>query len=156
MTRTLKIKRLVSLLICIGFFVLLQCNKGKFSDDDCKDCSCIYEFTHEETASIVGRWKLEKINLSSRTGTTCTDCSPYNVVYEFKENGVLTVSGDIENLGHKSGEYTFVNDEWGMGQKGFPWGLNLSNGPTWYMLSSKKLIIDYSRGDGATYYFVRK
>ena len=161
MIRTLIIKRLVFLLICTGFvFVLQQCHKGKFSeiyDDDCTDCSCIYDFTHKETASIIGKWELEKISVSSRMGTSCMDCSPYNIVYEFKKNGVLTVSRDIEDYGHQSGEYTFLKDEWNMGQEGFPWGLAINNnGATWYMLSSKKLIIDYSPGDGATYYFVRK
>ena len=153
------IKRFVFLLICTGcVFVLQQCNKGEFSDDDCKDCSCIFDFAHEETASIIGKWKLEKIRVHSRLGVSCTDCSPYNVVYEFKQNGALTVSGSTENFGwHESGEYSFIKDEWSMGHDGYPWGLNINNGLTnWYVLSSKKLIIDYSPGDGATYYFVKK
>jgi len=134
-----------------------SCVKEKNIDEDCKDCSCIYDFAHEKTASIIGEWKLEKIRTHSLLGFVCTDCSPYNVVYEFNQNGTLTVSGNTENYGwHESGEYSFINDEQGMGHNGYPWGLNINQGLTnWYILSSKKLIIDYSPGDGATYYFVK-
>ena len=130
---------------------------NKVTDEDCEDCSYIYDFIHEETATIIGKWKLEKIRVNSRMGIFCTDCSLYNVVYEFKQDGTLTVSANTENHGwHESGEYSFIKDEWDMGQDGFPWGLSISNGSaTWYMLSSKKLIIDYSPMDGATYYFVK-
>ena len=153
----MKSKKFVFLLICIGcVFALLQCKKGDFSDKDCEDCLCLFDFAHEKTASIIGKWKLEKIKVHSRLGISCTDCSPYSVVYEFKQNGTLTVSGNAENYGwHESGEYSFAKDEWGMGHDGYPWGLNINGTTNWYILSSKKLIIDYSPGDGATLYFVK-
>ena len=134
-----------------------SCATEKNVDENCEDCLCIFDFTHEKDASIIGKWKLEKIRVHSRMGIACTDCSQYNVVYEFKQNGTLTVSGNSENYGwHESGEYSFIKDEWSMGHDGYPWGLNINEGTTnWYKLSSKKLIIDYSPGDGATYYFVK-
>ena len=153
------IKRFLFLLICSGcVWMMIQCNKNDFSKENCDDCSCLYDFAHDEKASIIGIWKLEKIRVISRLGISCTDCSSYNVMYEFKQNGMLTVSGNSENLGwHESGEYAFVKDEWNMGQDGYPWGLSINKGSTnWYVLSSKKLIIDNSPLDGATYYFIRK
>ena len=131
-----------------------SCNANSENNDD---CLCLFDFTHEETASIIGKWKLEKIRVNSKLGFSCIDCSTTNVVYEFKENGILTVSRHAEHLGlHESGKYSFINDEWGMGQDGCPWGLSINEGTTnWYILSSKKLIIDYSPGDGATYFFVK-
>ena len=153
------IKRFVFLLICTGcVFALQQCSKSEFSNEDCEECLCVFDFAHDKTASIIGKWKLEKIRVSSRLGISCMDCSSYNVLYEFKQNGTLTVSGNTKNLGcHESGEYSFIKDEWSMGRDDYPWGLKINYGSTnWYMLSSKKLIIDYSPGDGATYYFVKK
>ena len=133
---------------------------NKVIDEDLidEDCSCLFDFTHEKSASIIGKWKLEKIKISfTPNGPILHDCSPYNVVYEFKQDSTLTVSANTENHGwHESGEYSFIKDEWDMGQDGFPWGLSINNGHTnWYKISSEKLIIDYSPGDGGTYYFVK-
>jgi hypothetical protein len=151
----MKVKRFIFLLIGIScIFALAQCNKVESSDEDCEDCLCRFDFTHEEPASIVGKWKLEKIRVISRLGIFCTDYSPYNVVYEFKENGILIVTGDIEDY-NWTGDYSFVKDEWGMGQDGYPWGLNINGSTNWYILSSKKLIIDNSPLDGPTSYFVK-
>ena len=134
-----------------------SCATEKNGGEECEDCLCIFDFDHDENASIIGEWKLEKIKVNTRLGISCTDCSPYNIVYEFKQNGVLIVSENTKNYGwHESGEYSFIKDEWSMGHDGYPWGLNINKGSTnWYILSSKKLIIDYSPGDGATYYFVK-
>jgi hypothetical protein len=149
----------VIFLVAAGFY---SCDKQSSSvepeEEYCEDCSCIFDFAHEETASIIGKWKLEKIRLISRAGLFCTDCSPYNIVYEFKQNGVLTVSGNTENYnGYQSGEYSIIEDN---RQERYPsdiaWGLGINtSGTLWYKLSSKKLIIDYSPLDGDTYYFVK-
>jgi len=148
---------IISALICGAVFTSCDANKAQ-ATEDCEDCSCIFNFSHEKNASIIGEWKLEKIRVHSRMGISCTDCSPYNVVYEFKQNGTLTVSGNTENYGwHESGKYFFIKDEWGAGRDDYPWGLNINEGSTnWYMLSSKTLIIDYSPMDGGTLYLVKK
>jgi hypothetical protein len=151
-------KRITKLIISALFcgVILSSCNSNsELQGDD--DFLKPFDITHDETASIIGEWSLEKIRVISRLGFFYTDCTPYNVTYEFKQNGALTVSSNSENHGwHESGEYSFIKDEWGMGHDGYPWGLKINNGSTyWYILSSKKLIIDYSPGDGATFYFVK-
>ena len=148
---------IISALICGAVFTSCGTDKTQVIED-CEDCSCIFNFSHEKNASIIGEWKLEKIKVHSRLGISCTDCSPYNVVYEFKKNGTLTVSGNTENYGwHESGKYSFIKDEWGAGRDDYPWGLNINEGLTnWFMLSSKTLIIDYSPLDGGTFYLVKK
>jgi len=146
---------IIPALICGVMF--LSCGSDKIEEGiNCEDCLCIYDFAHEKNASIIGEWKLEKISTISRLGAFCTDCSSYNIVYEFKQNGALTVSANSENYGpHESGEYSFIKDEWGAGRDNFPLGLSLNGNTGWYMLSSKKLIIDYSPVDGSTFYFVK-
>jgi len=143
------------LLFLIG--ICSSCATENHVEEDYEDCLCIFDFAHDKAASIIGKWKLEKIRVLSRLGISCMDCSSYNIVYEFKQDGSLIVSENTENYGwHESGEYSFIKDEWNMGHNGYPWGLNINKGPTnWYVLSSKKLIIDYSPGDGTTYYFVK-
>ena len=147
----------IGLLMLFLAGIFSSCIPENYVEEDCEDCSCILDFAHDKTASIVGQWKLEKIRVQSRAGISCMDCSSYHIVYEFRQDGSLMVSESTENYGwHDSGEYSFIEDEWNMGHHGYPWGLNINKGPTnWYMLSSKKLIIDYSPGDGATYYFVK-
>jgi hypothetical protein len=165
-TRLISVIRKILLSYAKYVFTLLflavistSCVKEKNRDEGCEDCSCLFDFAHDETAKIIGKWKLKSISINSRMGFSCTDCSPYNVVYEFKQNGALIVSSNSKtNYGwHESGEYSFNKDEWGMGQPlGYPWGLSINKGLTnWYKFSKEKLIIDYSPGDGATYYFVK-
>ena len=155
-------KKSVFLLVCIGCVIALsQCNKSEFPDENSEDSTLLIDLPidlkNEKAENIIGKWKLEKITVLSRLGIFHTDCSPYNVVYEFKENGILIVSANTDNYGwHESGEYSFIDDEWGMGHDDYLWGLSINNGLTnWYVLSSKELIIDYSPGDGATFYFVK-
>jgi len=157
MKNFLKSAKYISVLLLLAG-ICFSCIAEKNVNEESEDCLCNFNFSHDGTASIIGKWKLEKIRVISRLGTFCTDYSKYNVVYEFKHDGILTVSsGNSENHGwHESGEYSFIKDEWGMSQDGYPWGLNINKGSTnWYILSSKELIIDYSPGDGATYYFVK-
>ena len=155
-------KNLLEYAKCVSIVLFLagicfSCATEKNVGEECEDCLFIFDFAHDKDASIIGKWKLENIRVNSRSGICCADCSLNNIVYEFKQDGSLTVSGNTDNYGlHESGEYTFIKDEWSLGLDGYPWGLNINKGNTlWYMLSSKKLIIDYSPLDGATLYFVK-
>jgi hypothetical protein len=55
----------------------------------------------------VGKWKLEKIEKDALN----FDYSQHNIVYEFKTNNILIVSGDIDSIedyrGHEIGEYFY-------------------------------------------------
>ena len=61
----------------------------------------------EKWEYIIGKWKLMKV----LTMVKPMDYSIYNIVYEFNDEGILTVSGildDIENYqGHGLGEHTY-------------------------------------------------
>ena len=50
----------------------------------------------ELPTSIIGKWKLMKMRLIDNPEKKASeiDCSQDNVIYEFKTNGILTISGD--------------------------------------------------------------
>ena len=107
---------------------------------------------------ISGKWQLMEVRASFVSNPPFVyDCSEYNIVYEFKTNGVLIVSGETdESIGYTAGEYTysFVDDVFGWLH--LPWGLQINNySPSWYNISSEELIIDYSPLDGSTSCFIR-
>ena len=62
-----------------------------------ENCAILALPVHDEHASIVGKWKLITRKSNSRP-QMCFDYCPYNIVFEFKSNNVLTVSGDRTQL----------------------------------------------------------
>ena len=111
---------------------------------------------------ISGKWQLltvEEVFVPVPQPTH--DYSKYNIVYEFKPNGVLTVSGatdDIERyIGHKTGKhsYSFIDDGNKLGMVGLPFGLQINNFISWYQLSSEELIINDSPLDGYVYFLIK-
>jgi len=61
-------------------------------------CSCQKkENSIEYSSMVVGKWKLEFISDREQT----IDYSKYNIVYEFKTNNVLTVTGKVNNTDHR-------------------------------------------------------
>lgn len=118
------------------------------------------EIIYEDSITIIGKWKLVKIQTSgfNPTGTVeVFDYSNYNIIYEFKLDNILTISGNIKDIdeykGHKLGEYLYsfsVNDriiteftieEFGSFQ---------------FSISSKQLEIGNKYLDGDTYYFIKQ
>ena len=58
---------------------------------------------------IIGKWKLVEVK-KTMPPEESYDYSQYDLIYEFKTNGVLTVSGEIEdvvNYGFSIGEYSY-------------------------------------------------
>jgi len=51
------------------------------------------EFTHDPTASIVGKWKIEKRLLSSPSERSAFDHSPFNTIVEFTPDGFVKTIG---------------------------------------------------------------
>ena len=115
--------------------------------------------------NIIGEWKLVKITNSYTLDTSFNplsyDYSQYSIVYEFKRNSVLTVSGETDVIdiyvGHTIGKhsYSFVKDKDGYGMAGLPYGLKIDDHTYWYEVSSEKLIITMAPVDGNAYYFVK-
>ena len=69
----------------------------------------IFDIVHNESSSIVGKWKLVKV-LPTHWHPKPYDYSNYNIVYDFRANGVLKISGVIDQNyeGHNLGEYTYL------------------------------------------------
>ena len=65
----------------------------------------------EESDILHGKWKLITINLFTiEEGNMLFDYSQKNIIYEFKANNVLTVSGNVENIdyrGHEIGKHFY-------------------------------------------------
>jgi len=116
---------------------------------------------------IIGKWKLEKVDAPFVAQSF--DYSQYNIVYEFKSNGVLTVSsetdiideyiGDEIYIGHGIGEhsYSFVENKEGYLWVDYPYRLVIDRCtyPYWYLISSDELEISASPVDGFVYYLVK-
>ena len=63
----LEYAKYVSMLLFLAG-IYFSCVKEKNADEGCEDCLCIFDFTHEKSASIIGKWKLEKMRVHSRLG----------------------------------------------------------------------------------------
>jgi hypothetical protein len=59
---------------------------------------------------ILGKWKLVKTDIGFINQTT-SDYSQYNIIYEFKSNNILTISGKTDDIeiykGHEIGEHFY-------------------------------------------------
>jgi len=102
---------------------------------------------------LTGKWKLVKVE-EVFNNPTSYDYSPYNIVYEFQTKGVLTVSGETNNIsmyrGHDIGEYSYsIVDE------DQSYLLKIGNTTYWCQVTSEKLVIDSSPLDGPIYYFIK-
>ena len=69
-------------IVCVLFFTILGCEKQK-----------------EENKIIRGKWQLTTIYPPKVEGIAYMlgDFTPMNIIYEFKANNVLAVSGNIDN-----------------------------------------------------------
>ena len=70
----------------------------------------VVEITTMSEDVIIGKWKLLQVDIGFDNPTTF-DYSQYNIIYEFKTNNVLTISGktgDVEIYrGHEIGEHFY-------------------------------------------------
>jgi len=113
---------------------------------------------HNESASIIGKWKLLK---EQQSGFGCTpalivDYSQYSVEYDFAPNGVLKITKDKDiNSLPKAGEYlySFIEEEHII--FGTQYWLKIDNTKYYYGVSFEHLLIDFSYVDGSTYYLVK-
>ena len=64
-----------------------------------------------DEGGIIGKWKLIQIDVPAfPPDPTSYNYSQYNIIYEFKMNGIFTVSGDIDGItyvGHRIGEHSY-------------------------------------------------
>ena len=146
---------IVTLLILAGCF---SCTKNTNNSDD-EDTPC-ENSPHE---CILGEWKLLNVtNLFTPTGPRTYDFTKNNIIYDFKTNGVLEISGDLKDIDMYQGldpgklSYSIVTEEEAIEHAGLPtFRLKISTVYFTYSISSKKLIIDGRALDGPIINLVR-
>lgn len=111
--------------------------------DDVKVVLKVDELPANST-SIIGKWKLMKEQTS---GFGSIDYSKRNIVYEFKTNGVLTVSGNGNTGWKEKGRHSYSIDNYREIQAGYS--------SSWYNVSPGELIIDSRPLDGSAFYFAK-
>jgi len=107
-------KKLTIAILCVltmaGSFFACTTKNEIPEEEDCLcyvDCICFCDFVHDESAGIVGKWKLMK---SFGPFGACPDFSQHNVVWEFKTNNIWTVSAETEHpfMYPTQGEYPYT------------------------------------------------
>ncbi len=162
---------ILKLQILLLFFTvsIVGCNKStKINNEEKNPEEKINEEKKPEEGNpyytlLIGKWKLEKVKevFVPVPPPPTHDYSQYNIVYEFKTNKVLIVSGEIEKIkryiGHNPGEhsYSFIYDDNKLGLPNLPYGLKIDNFISWYNITSEELIINDSPVDGYIYYLIK-
>ncbi len=106
-----------------------------------------WSMTHDETASIIGQWKLVKQGggLAMCALSVMIDYSQHDIIYEFRSNGVLTITGDPQHqiwpeIGEHS--YSFIDENNGYEIPGLSYGLQIDDFSNfWYSISSEQLVV---------------
>ena len=114
----------------------------------------------DEQFTIVGEWKIVTVEIPFIGESN--DYSLYSIVYEFRTNGILTVSGETDHIelyrGHEPGEYPYaiISKDEAREKVGID-DYRLKIGAIYlsYNVSSKVLVIDGKALDGGTYHFVK-
>jgi len=113
---------------------------------------------HDESASIVGKWKLVKEQMS---GMGCppqliTDFSHDHVVYEFKPDGIVTITSNTDDYsGLKVGDHSYSFVETSESYWAAYWLETDDLFRARYSIFSDQLVIDYGYMDYATFYFIK-
>ena len=119
--------------------------------------------TSDESASIIGKWKLARIRqvfMMCDHERLMMDYSNNNIVYEFKPDGILTITGENSVV---DGLYAIfdidddIDDDIFRHSPYYPNTRPILKINDWYHLyriSSEKMIIDDSAWDGPVTYFV--
>ncbi len=112
----------------------------------------------DKSVSIIGKWKLVKVQVVFYN-RDLYDYSHYNIIYEFKSNNVLTVSGETDDIdtyrGHNIGEHVYsITDD----DKVIPGSspvLKIDEIYSLFSISSKSLEISYAPLDGPIYFLIK-
>ena len=98
--------------------------------------------------SIIGKWKLMKAQTSGfGSPSKEIDYSKQSIMYEFKTNGILTVSGNDSAGWMEKGNHSYSIDNYKKIQVGYS--------SSWYSVSPNELIIDSRPVDGSAFYFAK-
>ena len=115
----------------------------------------VENFVPDESANIIGKWKLVKgYRFFMKEGPSCSDFSRCNIVYEFKPNGVLTISGQSRHLpfihNNKKGDHSYS-----IGSFPDDRSVKINGSYLWHSVSSEWLMLSLLPLDGGAYFFMR-
>ena len=104
-------------------------------------------------SELFGKWKLsETVSSGFITQPKTENYSQYNIVFEFKPNGILTVSGNLDSHWPNNGDhdYSVVEPDTQHGPN-----LKISTLYFWTRSNSKELEIDSRPVDGGVFKLLR-
>jgi len=103
----------------------------------------------KDSSKLIGKWRMTEMVTSGFLGpATSHDYSQYNIVYEFKANGIVSISGETDDVGNHS--FFFEYDK--------TYDLHsLKIGHQWYLasISSGELMLDNRPLDGSLYKLIK-
>ena len=105
-----------------------------------------------DVESLYGVWKLVRVAvLFTAAGSQSSDYSQYNILYEFKPNGILTVSGVPENVeSYRDGDYPYSVGNFHDGRS-----LKIGVSYLWCRMDGNKLEFDTAPLDGPIFKLVK-
>ena len=140
-------------------FISIGCLLSCASNEDLT----IKKETDKIRDTLLGEWKL--IEMRFPMTNLSVDYAEYNTVFDFKDNGILLVSGVpaeiIDRYPHESnGEYVYSTKIFPIGSVSgligwAPVGFQIFNMNNWFEISSNQLEINGSHLDGAIYYLIK-
>ena len=161
MTKNLKKLTAISLFL-LGIMVSCSKNGGK---DNIKEEYHIEKEYLQDSLMMIGKWQLVNLTVeqclplpSDSIVMRTIDYSSYNIVYEFKTNGIMTATNEIDgNTLPRKGIHTyfFKQDD---RMKPFIFAdymLIISDRKFWYSISSEVLMVDLMMSAKTTYKFVK-
>lgn len=116
---------------------------------------------NEISNQLIGKWKLLEAKFYGLEGGNSSqgsiDYTDDNIIYNFKSNGILIVTGE-ENAGYTSGEYEYFFEEDYLGGNSDPEEMLVKiNNSIWtYDLTNGKMTLGQSYVDGPDLIFERK
>ncbi|KEO75450.1 hypothetical protein [Anditalea andensis] len=140
-------------------FVLIVMNlTGSCQEVDTieEDLKCRIESVNGPDDDVIGKWKLVKEERFRMIDgeIRINDYSCNNIIYEFKEDGLLEVTNDTGDENHASGEYSYEFTSASSNENGYPilkkgnlsWPCNIEN---------SSLTLNLASLDGPTLFFIR-
>ena len=114
-------------------------------------CSC----SKEPSFELTGSWKLTNVSYTQNSEQIIQNYAPYNIIYEFKAGGVLTVSGETNQidfyLGHETGDHFYATSKVGVliGND-----VKIDNNQKGLIIGDYRYTVIFSDGKNSTYFSV--
>lgn len=123
--------------------------------------SCSNHDDNPSNSEILGEWKLIEARIINFENNPLIDYSKENIIYNFKANRVLSVTGG-NNVGYPNGEYDYIFEKDYLGGAPSPGEekillVKVNNNTKWtYTLTYGRMTLGNSYVDGPDLIFERK